>query len=148
MKKYVRYLLVLLMCGFLTEVKAQTTFQVDGINYYLDGSEARVSDNQYYSGSKIIIPNSVLYDGKNYPVTSIADSAFYSNWSLIEVTIPNSVTTIGDYAFAICSNVISSLVTQIVIRDTVSSSVVPTVRLCRLYDFPEKSPETFANTPT
>ena len=103
MKKYVRYLLVLLMCGFLTEVKAQTTFQVDGINYYLDGSEARVSDNQYYSGSKIIIPNSVLYDGKNYPVTSIADSAFYSNWSLIEVTIPNSVTTIGDYAFASCS---------------------------------------------
>ena len=103
MKKYVRYLLVLLMCGFLTEVKAQTTFQVDGINYYLDGSEARVSDNQYYSGSKIIIPNSVLYDGKNYPVTSIADSAFYSNWSLIEVTIPNSVTTIGDYVFASCS---------------------------------------------
>ena len=103
MKKYVRYLLVLLMCGFLTEVKAQTTFQVDGINYYLDGSEARVSDNQYYSGSKIIIPNSVLYDGKNYPVTSIADRAFYSNWSLIEVTIPNSVTTIGDYAFASCS---------------------------------------------
>ena len=74
MKKYVRYLLVLLMCGSLTGVKAQKTFQVDGINYYLDGSEARVSDNRDYSGSKIIIPNSVLYDGKNYPVTSIADS--------------------------------------------------------------------------
>lgn len=77
MKKYVRYLLVLLMCGSLTGVKAQKTFQVDGINYYLDGSEARVSDNRDYSGSKIIIPNSVLYVGKNYPVTSIADSAFY-----------------------------------------------------------------------
>ena len=116
MKKYVRYLLVLLMCGFLTEVKAQTTFQVDGINYYLDGSEARVSDNQYYSGSKIIIPNSVLYDGKNYPVTSIADSAFYSNWSLIEVTIPNSVTTIGDYAFASCSGL-----TEVTIPNSVTT---------------------------
>ena len=103
MKKYVRYLLVLLMCGSLTGVKAQKTFQVDGINYYLDGSEARVSDNRDYSGSKIVIPNSVLYDGKNYPVTSIADSAFYSNWSLIEVTIPNSVTTIGSYAFYSCT---------------------------------------------
>ena len=103
MKKYVRYLLVLLMCGSLTGVKAQKTFQVDGINYYLDGSEARVSDNRDYSGSKIVIPNSVLYDGKNYPVTSIADSAFYSNWSLIEVTIPNSVTTIGERAFTRCT---------------------------------------------
>ena len=103
MKKYVRYLLVLLMCGSLTGVKAQKTFQVDGINYYLDGSEARVSDNRDYSGSKIVIPNSVLYDGKNYPVTSIADSAFYSNWSLIEVTIPNSVTDIGDEAFYYCT---------------------------------------------
>ena len=103
MKKYVRYLLVLLMCGSLTGVKAQKAFQVDGINYYLDGSEARVSDNRYYSGSKIVIPNSVLYDGKNYPVTSIADSAFFWSSHLTEVTIPNSVTTIGDEAFSLCN---------------------------------------------
>ena len=37
-----------------------------------------------------------------------------------------------------CSNVLSSLVRLIVIRDTVSSSVAPTVRLFRLYDFPRK----------
>ena len=116
MKKYVRYLLVLLMCGSLTGVKAQKTFQVDGINYYLDGSEARVSDNRDYSGSKIVIPNSVLYDGKNYPVTSIADSAFYSNWSLIEVTIPNSVTTIGERAFTRCSGL-----TEVTIPNSVTT---------------------------
>ena len=104
MKKYVRYLLVLLMCGSLTGVKAQKSFQVDGINYYLDGSEARVSDNRYYSGSKIIIPNSVLYDGKNYPVTSIADSAFFWSSHLTEVTIPNSVTSIGNSAFYSCNS--------------------------------------------
>ena len=103
MKKYVRYLLVLLMCGSLMGVKAQKTFQVDGINYYLDGSEARVSDNRYYSGSKIIIPNSVLYDGKNYPVTSIADRAFDFCISLTEVTIPNSVFSIGGSAFEGCT---------------------------------------------
>ena len=116
MKKYVRYLLVLLMCGFLTEVKAQTTFQVDGINYYLDGSEARVSDNRDYSGSKIIIPNSVLYVGKNYPVTSIADRAFLWNLHLKEITIPNSVTTIGDGAFDGCSNL-----TEVTIPNSVTT---------------------------
>ena len=56
--------------------------------------------------------------------------------------------TIRFSCFLICSNVMSSLVTQMVIRETVSSSVVPTVRLCKLYDFPEKRPETFARTPT
>ena len=116
MKKYVRYLLVLLMCGSLTEVKAQTTFQVDGINYYLDGSEARVSNNRDYSGSKIVIPNSVLYDGKNYPVTSIADSAFFWNFYLKEITIPNSVTTIGEEAFSHCSGL-----TEVTIPNSVTT---------------------------
>ena len=116
MKKYVRYLLVLLMCGSLTGVKAQKSFQVDGINYYLDGSEARVSDNRDYSGSKIIIPNSVLYVGKNYPVTSIADSAFYGNWRLKEITIPNSVTTIGESAFYSCTSL-----TEVSIPNSVTS---------------------------
>ena len=116
MKKYVRYLLVLLMCGSLTGVKAQKTFQVDGINYYLDGSEARVSDNRYYSGSKIIIPNSVLYDGKNYPVTSIADSAFFWNGNLKAVTIGNSVTTIGSYAFHDCTGL-----TEVTIPNSVTT---------------------------
>ncbi|WP_410264753.1 leucine-rich repeat domain-containing protein [Barnesiella intestinihominis] len=102
MKKYVRYLLVLLMCGFLTEVKALTTFQVDGINYSLDRFKTRVSDNRDYSGSKIVIPNSVWYNGIEYPVTSIGDGAFSSCIRLTEVTIPNSVTTIGSSAFYNC----------------------------------------------
>ena len=125
MKKYVRYLLVLLMCGSLTGVKAQKAFQVDGINYYLDGSEARVSDNRYYSGSKIVIPNSVLYDGKNYPVTSIADSAFFWSSHLTEVTIPNSVTTIGSWAFTSCTRL-----TEVTIPNSVTTIGDEAFSLC------------------
>ena len=103
MKKYVRYLLVLLMCSSLTGVKAQTTFPFDGIRYCLDGSEAQVFDGRYYSESKLIIPNSVWYNGIKYPVTSIRYHAFYECKSLTEVTIPNSVTTIGNGAFDSCT---------------------------------------------
>ena len=103
MKKYVRYLLVLLMCGSLTGVKAQTTFSFDGIRYCLDGREAQVFNGRYYSESKLIIPNSVWYNGIKYPVTSIRHHAFYECKRLTEVTIPNSITTIEGKPFENCT---------------------------------------------
>ena len=50
--------------------------------------------------------------------------------------------------FLICSNVLSSPYRLMVMRETVGSSVSPTVRLNKLYDLPENSPEIFASTPT
>ena len=40
-------------------------------------------------------------------VTSIGDSAFNRCFSLTSVTIPDSVTSIGEYAFAVCSSLTS-----------------------------------------
>ena len=60
-----------------------------------------------YSGSggsdkNIIIPSSVVYNGRSYSVTSIGEHAFgYSN-SLESIIIPNSVKSIGDGAFGGC----------------------------------------------
>ncbi|HTV41635.1 MAG TPA: leucine-rich repeat domain-containing protein [Candidatus Sulfotelmatobacter sp.] len=51
-----------------------------------------------YSGSglSLIIPGAT----NGYPVTTIGSAAFYNNMTLTTVTIPNSVTNIGDLAFA------------------------------------------------
>ena len=53
---------------------------------------------------KVEIPETVEIDGKTYTVTEIAADAFRNNEELTEVTIPGSVTTIGDGAFAGCEN--------------------------------------------
>ncbi len=37
-----------------------------------------------------------------YPVTAIADRAFYARYTLTDIVLPDSVTSIGDYAFFNC----------------------------------------------
>ncbi len=49
-------------------------------------------------------------------VTTIGEYAFYSCYSLTSVVIPDSVTSIGDYAFSHCSGL-----TSVVIPDSVTS---------------------------
>ena len=51
-----------------------------------------------YSGD-IVIPESVTYNGKSYPIASIDDYAFYACDNLLSVTIPNTITYIGMGAF-------------------------------------------------
>jgi hypothetical protein len=56
----------------------------------------------YYSGD-ICIPVTVFYDGVTYSVTSISDYAFYNCNELTTVTIPNTITSIGNSAFSGCA---------------------------------------------
>ncbi len=50
------------------------------------------------SGS-ILLPAYVVSDGKTYRVTAIGDNAFGSNYRVQDVTIPGTVTAIGENAF-------------------------------------------------
>jgi len=77
-------------------------FEIDGIFYTLDlnNMEAKVIKNQNgkYSGN-IIIPSEVTYNTRKFKVTSIGESAFAYCDSLTSITIPNTVNSIGPYAF-------------------------------------------------
>lgn len=68
-----------------------------------------------YSGV-ISIPDSVLYSGNYYKITSINNGAFNVCNSLTSVFIPSSVISIGNYAFRICTSL-----TSITIPSSVSS---------------------------
>ena len=50
------------------------------------------------------IPETVTYNNKTYKVTEIGEGTFENNTNLTAVSIPSSITSIGDKAFKGCSN--------------------------------------------
>ncbi len=82
-------------------------------NYYNEGKELQVtflSSEIFYQKNayvgNVVIPEEVTYMNRTRKVTSIGSDAFkYS--SLTSVTIPNSVTSIGSYAFESCYSLTS-----------------------------------------
>ena len=66
----------------------------DGYNYYY---------TSYPDLTEAIIPETVEYEGRPYPVTSIGYGAFKNSTNLKSVSIPNSVTMIWDDAFNQCN---------------------------------------------
>ena len=81
-------------------------FVVDGIYYGFvgDGTSVYVDiapGSNAYKGD-VVIPENVTYNDITYSVSSIGDGAFRGCYKLTSVTIGNSVTRIGEKAFADC----------------------------------------------
>ena len=111
--------LLLLFLAFLMPATATAYFiEVDGIEYDIDyyGNQATVYRlvDRSYTGS-ITIPETVIWKDKTYTVTAIYNGAFSSS-SITSITIPNSVSSIGEWAFSDCVNL-----TSITIPNSVSS---------------------------
>ena len=74
---------------------------VDGVRYGIKDGVATVA-RQPKNSEKVVISKSIYYNGRSYTVTKIAEKAFQSYNTLISITIPNSVTSIGEDAFYNC----------------------------------------------
>jgi len=83
-------------------------FETGGLYYNILSEEERTAEVTFskkyvadYKGD-ITIPQICSYDGKEYNVVSIGESAFYLCSDMTSVSIPGSVTAIGDRAFVSC----------------------------------------------
>lgn len=68
----------------------------------LSDSTAMVIQGDYSELKQVVIPDTVVIDGKEYIVTGIGDLAFNNCNKMISVKIPNSVVNIGKSAFKRC----------------------------------------------
>ncbi len=122
MKRIIQ-LSLLLLAILLPATAAAYDFEVDGIYYNINGSNATVTYKEYsnysyisdYTGD-IIIPGTVSNNGTTYSVTAIGSHAFDKCSSLTSIDIPDAVTSIGNEAFYNCSSL-----TSIDISDAVTS---------------------------
>lgn len=101
--------LLFLLCSLASLAAMASGFEVDGIEYVeTEDGCCKVVRLEDESLTDIIIPASVTCGGTTYTVTGVGESAFwgYSD-QLVSVTLPNTITTIGGSAFALCSNLTS-----------------------------------------
>ena len=104
---------------------------------YLDGEEDNtliLAGMGAATDKNIIIPS--VYNGKK--IVSIDKSCFRGNTNIVSVDIPDSVTSIGDWAFGECSSL-----TSITIPDSVTS-----IRECAFYGCSGLTSVTIGNSVT
>ncbi|MCR5036648.1 MAG: leucine-rich repeat protein [Bacteroidales bacterium] len=99
---------------FAFTAMAQTTFTVGDLNYQVNVDNVSVTVtghvNGYDAQGDLIIPASVSYGGTDYTVTAIGNSAFLYCFYLTSLSLPNTIITIEDSAFAYCSGFTGDLI--------------------------------------
>lgn len=97
------------------------TFRVDNLDYtILSESPAEVGVSRglnhttdiYDPAVTFVIPSSVKYYGKTYSVVAVQRNGFYEQKDLVEITLPETIRTIGHNAFQRCSRLNTATVQE------------------------------------
>ena len=96
--------LLLMLMSVMTVINArsETTADIDGLRYSLNGAYATVSRVLSSNRSeKIIVPATITYQGLQYTVNHIGNKAFSSAYASYtkEVELPETIEGISEYAF-------------------------------------------------
>lgn len=101
-------LVLLLIVVGMGKTYAQTIFTVGNLNYSVNEDGVSVTVIGHVDGTgasgELDIPEYVIYNGENYIVNAIGDYAFaFCSGISSYLTLPNSIISIGDYAFDQCN---------------------------------------------
>ena len=110
MKTLLRTLLVIVFC-IMTNTLFAYDVEIDGIYYdcrHNTGIYPVVTYKDKYKGTPeysgtIVIPETIIYEGKSYTVEFIDNDAFADCTNLKSVILPNSISVIGYRAFKGCT---------------------------------------------
>ena len=108
MKKSFVFLFSLILSVVFSTSASADVVKIDGIYYNLTSkSTAEVTSGEEKYSGEVVIPNSITSEGQEYTVKSIVVATFSYCSGLTSITIPNSVTSIGNEAFQHCSGLTS-----------------------------------------
>lgn len=109
MKKFKRQYIIVIFCIFacLNTAKA-IEVTVGDLCYSLNGAYASVTGLSNQDIATVNIPEQITYDGLTYIVNAIGGTAF-SNSKIKYLKLPNTITTIGTFAFSYCKELVSMI---------------------------------------
>lgn len=102
-------LIILVLLTFSSLLSWAYSFSTGGLNYQITDKAAKtveIASCSQSSQEKVVIPRQVVNKGVTYTVTGIGNEAF-KFCSVSNVTIPNTIKYIGEFAFLRCENLCS-----------------------------------------
>lgn len=91
-------------CGVVNAGKNKIYYSVEKFLYQGDVRKRVVVDKAEVGEGVLTIPESICIYGEDIPVMVIGKKAFLGSEDLVGVILPNTITTIDNWAFAQCKN--------------------------------------------